>query len=445
MKAVLSIEKSRLALWMRQAVFTLAEHGFVRVLDALITYSLLRILTPPEFGLFSVYQSWVAMLFLFLPAIELTMFREYGQLKQENKLGEALGAYRFFNALKLIFAFGFVAILAMVPQGVLSYTARGALLAIALSLPLSQAIYSYMREPLRFEMRQGIVAFLSLIQRVLLILAFWGAAYFFKGEPLALLVLAGLAFLTAGAFWRIFSQKFLSGVDAYSPAYWATIRASFLGTVLWIHVNGVITQMIQTFDVFALNQRGISLIEIGHYNLALKTANFFQVIPVALASSYGVFLARRSHKKTEPGEFEYERRVSLILSLGFLAFCLGLFFLSAKVGAPLMGFLARGKASVMEIENAIIFFRWQVAGVLLYCVSYPVGTYLSARGELKKIVLFVNLPWMVLSVIFYSWAAKFGALEAAQANVAVYGIALFLLLLRFLCAKPPSSEVMGHG
>src|SRR5689334_10208890 len=102
--------------WMKHVFFTLTEHGAIRVLDALTTLILIRVLAAPDFGLFSVYQSWVAMLLLFLPSIELALFREYAGLKKDGGLKRELGVYRYFNYVKLIGLLVLVVSLAFVPQ-----------------------------------------------------------------------------------------------------------------------------------------------------------------------------------------------------------------------------------------------------------------------------------------------------------------------------------------
>ena len=400
--------------WTKQIFFTLTEHGAIRVLDALTTLILIRVLSAHDFGLFSVYQSGVAMALLFFPAIEIALFRDYSRLKREGTLAVELAVYRYFNYLKLAALVVLIFAISLVPQEA-PWLVRVGLLSFAFALPFSQAFYSFMREPLRFEMRQHIVSLVGIAQRALLVLTLVILSRLAPNNVPLLLFAALGTYIAAGWGWWFTSREFFVGMPLVPEKAYAKIKKAFFHIVLWIHLGGVITQVIQTLDVFSLNVFNVDLAEIGRYGIALKAANFFQILPIALASSFGVYLARNHTKE------ERQKETSRVLkySMLFIVLTFGLFILGMAVGKPLLAFLAKGKLEAESLARTTEYFRWQLAGVLILCAGYPLTTYLAIRGSLAKLFFQAGLPWLVLSGAVYFWSASHGVLVAAKANVLV--------------------------
>lgn len=399
--------------WSRQIFFTLTEHGAIRVLDALTTLILIRVLSAHDFGLFSVYQSGVAMALLFFPAIEIALFRDYSRLKREGTLAAELAVYRYFNYLKLAALLVLIFALSLAPQEA-PWLVRIGLLSFAFALPFSQAFYSFMREPLRFEMRQHIVSIVGIAQRAFLVLTLIILSRLAPGNVPLLLFGALFTYIAAGWGWWFTSREFFQGMPLVPEHAYEKIKKAFFHIVLWIHLGGVITQVIQTLDVFALNIFNVELAEIGRYGIALKAANFFQILPIALASSFGVYLARN-----HPEDRGKEPALVLRYSFLFVLLTGTLFALGMVVGEPLLAFLAKGKLDAESLARTSQYFRWQLAGVLILCAGYPLTTYLAIRGSLAKLFFQAGLPWLVISAVTYFWASSRGALIAAQANVIV--------------------------
>lgn len=409
--------------WSKQVFFTLAEHGGVRVLDAVITFVLIRLMSAEHFGLFSVYQSWVMMLLFFLPSIEFVLFREYAKLKREGRLAAELRLYRFFNFAKLGVVVAMALTLSLIPQEQ-PWLARLSLLAFALALPFSQSFFSFLREPLRFEMQQATVAALSLLQRLLLLAAMWFAAKTRPGDVPFFIGSALATYLAAGVVWSIAARPYFKATDHLPSHPFKRLSTIFFSVVIWVHINGVITQTVQTFDVFCLSLFKVDLTEIALYGIALKAANFFQILPIALASSFGIFLARHHGEQTE----KQERRTVLKFTSYFVALGAVLFAFGMLVGEPLLAFLAKGKLEPGALARTLDYFKWQLAGVVILTSSYPMGTYVSARSSLPRSVAHIALPWAAFSAGLYLWAASQGAATAARANVAVYAAFVALLV-----------------
>jgi hypothetical protein len=104
--------------------FTVIEHGMTRGLDALMTLILVMSLSTASLGSFVVYQSWVAILLLFFPALENVLYRDYAKIKNAGTLGEQIGIFRAFNFIKIAAAVVLAFACAALPLGGLSYSER---------------------------------------------------------------------------------------------------------------------------------------------------------------------------------------------------------------------------------------------------------------------------------------------------------------------------------
>lgn len=235
------------------------------------------------------------MLLLFFPAIELVLFREYSKLKSNGSLVHEMGVYRSFNIFKLVVGLALMGALSFVDKDADQIT-RYSLLVMAFLLPFSQSFFSFLREPLRFELKQHLVAILGMLQRMILIVFLVFAAFIWPNKSALLCMCGFMAYAVSGLMWSYSLKQTLPELTqnqfiVWDKKSWNRISEIFFSTVIWIHLSGVMTATIQTFDVFALGHFQVSLSEIGAYSVALKAANFFQILPVALANSFGVYLA----------------------------------------------------------------------------------------------------------------------------------------------------------
>lgn len=102
--------------WIKHVFFSVTEHGAIRVLDGVTTILLIRVLGTLSFGLFSVYQSWVSLILLALPYVELTLFREYGSLKKSGELPKQLRSFEIYNYFKITISLLLVLLLSLNAQ-----------------------------------------------------------------------------------------------------------------------------------------------------------------------------------------------------------------------------------------------------------------------------------------------------------------------------------------
>ncbi|HRK01305.1 MAG TPA: oligosaccharide flippase family protein [Oligoflexia bacterium] len=412
--------------WSLHTFWTLAEHASTRILDAIVTIVLIRIFSTEQFGLFSIYQSWTGIALLFLPSLELALYRDYNRLKNQGSLARELSVYRQFNYIKMFVALMFAFAISLIPND-MNWTVRFAIVIFAFALPLSQAFYGFLREILRFELRTKWVALIGAVQRLVLIGAIIGVARLRPGDASAISGTAILIYVLFGWVWGVPLRGAFKVSKENFGKYLQRMKAILSSTVLWIHLNGVMAQFIQTLDTFFLGNLGVALETVGVYSITLKSANFFQVLPVALVNPFGVYLGRNAGNAS----FLEEAKLLKKMILGFVTLCGSLYLFGHFFALEILNAVGRGKISVENVDLALTLFRWQLAGVLLLCVTHPLTTYIGARCSLKAISKEIFLPWLIVAAIIYGVAAKFGgALWSAYANVPTYLI-LVVLLGRF--------------
>ncbi len=404
--------------------FSLAEHGLIRLLDGIVTIVLIRILAPSAFGMFSVYQSWVSFLIFFLPYLELVLAREYGAFKKDGSLKRIYGVFSKYNLLKLILALFFILFAATLPQNI-PYSERVMLFIIAAALPLSQSYYGFLQAPLRFEMKQEVVTLISTMQRLVLLLALYLANLFAHGNVQILVTSALLVYLLFAIVWKKASQVVLVPEKIHWNESFGLMKKFLFGTVIWIHINGVITGIVQTLDIYCLNLAKISMDEIGRYSIALKTANFFQILPIGLISTLGVYLGKMKNQNDIEKELELVQKLTLI----FMALCFGLAYFGEMIADPLLYFIGKGKVTVVNIAQTREYFIWQLRGFMILASLYPLSTFLGARASLKELTGIVFVPWLFLSFWIYFFASKIDPVSTARMNTLVYSTLNMLFLL----------------
>lgn len=408
--------------------YTALEHVSNRGLDALLTLVLIRYMNVESFGVFTVFQSWVGLFLFMLPNLENILYRDYARTKKEGTLGRRVALFRAFNWFKISLAALFALGAAAVAGFELSYRAKLAAVTLALVLPLSQSLYGIYRETLRFELHMKAVMILNGLQKSAFLAVAFAACLWGGGSVEAVAPgLLATAFLFAGLWYGLLRHCVPAIKDKSATAGAApTVMGILKDAVIWMHINGTITAAIQTLDVYFLSRSGTPLAEIALYSVALKAANFFQILPMPFAQLFTVYLGRKVQGEGEAGK----RRMVWVFSLGLLAMVVAMMALGMAVAEPLLAFLARGKFSAEELARGAAYFRYMLAGVCIYILCFPAAAYLNYRSNLKVLMGAVFLPWFAFSLVVYRWNAAISPLAAARANMWVYGfctLGIFIL------------------
>jgi O-antigen/teichoic acid export membrane protein len=297
-------------------------------------------------------------------------------------------------------------------------------IALAFVLPLAPSLYGIYREPLRFELRQVLIACVTALQKI----SFIAAIYFLSKtqagaiQPVsvAILVLAAVfALVWSVTARRALALKAISGTGL--GQVWEAlpgIQKALIGTVIWMHINGALTGAVQTLDVYFLSHNKVPLSEIALYSLALKAANFFQIAIIPFSQVLGVYFASKVDYRN-PAQV----RGALVIGTALFAVVAAAVFGAGHVLAePILVFLAKGKFAAPEIARGVEYFRWLLGGICVLSLCYVQGIYLNNRGKLKVMTMAIFAPWFVVSAAGYYWASQQSALTAAKFNVPVYAL-----------------------
>lgn len=411
--------------WVGQIIFGLAEHGITRALDALTTIYLIRVLSSDSFGQFAVFQSWVSIILLFLPFIETAIYREYGNWKSQEKLSKMLAVFQMYNIFKVIIT---LLICFAISIGREDFSNRFLLMLFAFALPLSQSIYAVFRDPLKFEMKQNWVTYITSIQKFLILFGLIISQKYFNSQVSAIVLISMTVYILIGVVWYLQSKKFVQHTSVTIQDAYLEVTKLMKGTTLWIHINGVITSVVSTLDLFMLNIHSTRLDELARYGIATKSANFFQMIPIALINVFGVYLGKVQNEKN----INKERKMMINLSFLFFFLAIATLMVGTFVGKPIIQFIGKNKILENDLLNVLVYFKWQLAGYMMMAASFPISTYLGARSNLRKMTYYLFIPWISLSGLTYYIAASVSPIWSAKANVIVYSLLyLFFILFYF--------------
>jgi hypothetical protein len=317
----------------------------------------------------------------------------------------------------------------------------------AFSIVLAPQIAGPDREFLRLSLHLRELNLITFFQKLVL-LAGSAAVVLLRGSSLkGLAAVAVVSTLASAVIARGVSRRVLlaqgasqeSLVGRAGPPVFETLSKSISGFSLWQHLSGIVINWVQTMDLFFLGALRLPARELGLYASALKIANFSVAVPLALSSSFLVWIGRRV--ASDQGRREERRhlaRLSGLLAAGVAVQC------AILMGAApwVLSLLSRGRWSATEQETMVGWLRWILGGTLPYCAALLLGYWLLVRVELRRVLIQVYLPWLVFSLAAYASAAFLGGPSgAARANVAVgaaYAILNLVLAARSFKDEGPA-------
>ena len=195
--------------------------------------------------------------------------------------------------------------------------------------------------------------------------------------------------------------------------------------------SGVVGALHRRADVFLLSALGRTL-EIGAYAIAYVLAEAFWTITDSLEAALFVDLARQNDAGART---EARRAAALYAAIAAAALVVGM------LGGNLilrLGFARRHPA-------AAGLFPWLLVAAVAWGFSRPFSSYLYSRGRGGQ-VLFAHAGCLALNVVLcLLWIPAAGALGAARATLASYGVdTLVLVLLARRRAGAPDAVESVH-
>jgi hypothetical protein len=411
------------SVWFRHGFLNGADHLLVRVSDAVTTLVLVWWLTTERFSHLALAQAVVAPLLMFFVAPESVIYRDFARWKADGREGLAarLGAFRKFGWLKWVVALGLSAAISGVAE---DPAARFATLAWAFTLALAPQLPGGDREFLRMELRFGALIGLTVWQKASLLGGTAAVALAYDGRPDALAAVAAFSAVSSALATWVCARRALAAVESRAgtavPGFAETIGGSLRSFSLWSHLSGVFQTWVQTMDLFFLGFVGVSAPtgafslparELGLYATALKLANFSTALPFAVSNLFSVWVGRRLPEARETTEL---KRVTAVIALAAAAQALVLAWL-----APwLVSLLSHGRWSSDEQARIVSWLGWMLAGMAIFCSTFPLSAWLSVRGNISALFARAYLPWTALSAAIYAYGAASGGPNAtAVANV----------------------------
>jgi hypothetical protein len=426
--------------WLKHGFWNTLEHAVTRVSDALTTLVLLWALVPEVFSRLAIAQAWVAPLLLVFISPEAVLYRDFGKWRSEGAdlFASRLRALRLFawGKAQLALVLSFAAAFFVTFQG--AWFEKFSALVWAFSLALAPQVAGPDREFLRLDLKLKELCVLSLFQKAVLFGGTITAALVYQGKPMLLPALAAVAALSAigTAFVARFISRrvlvkdgagpeFLSGRKGIAPL--ALIQEAVRTFSIWSHVQGVISNWIQTMDVFLLGVFGLPARMIGLYAASLKLANFSMAMPLALSNLFSVWIGRRiPSDEGRTREKREVRRFTFILLAANIAQAALLLLIAPWAFKA----LSHGRWTEAEQTMMLGWLFWILLGSIGITSNALLGSWLVVRASIVKMFFWISLPWLAGSVIAYALVIRaFGFDGAAKGNAIVAVIYLVLLAL----------------
>lgn len=371
-----------------------------------------RFLPREEFGAIAVVSGAFAFIQFVNIAIENVLIRDYKKL--ESSVDEAIVQFIQANCLKISILF-FVSM----SIGLAYYTHTGKVFFIYASVSLLAVLaMDVLISPLiiyaSILFKQNVVTKISFIRWTLNVL---GLCFLIKYPTIKVVMVKDLlVLLVVLLVWFYYSKKDLNLKLKPTKINWSFLRNNFLGYSVWVHLIGVISNIVYKADTFILYYF-VSLKLVGDYNIALTVANIGNIISSILINQNSVAL---SHCTTDEESKKMTGR--------FLRF-------SIYVGtASFFGFVLLGKYYLRLITNSNVdeiyeYLLLIVSGLLVVkMLISPLVAYINIKGDVQRLFYRVQLPLLVIVLLSYTiFSYSLGAKGAAISNL-VNGL-LWLILI----------------
>lgn len=436
--------------WFRHGFLNTLEHGVTRFADALTSIVLLWSLSSESFSKLALAQAYVApVLFLFVSP-EVVIYRDFHKWKEEGRqnLTARLRIFRLFSWGKAQAALFIALLLALTHPQQFSYIESFFAFIWAFSLVLAPQIAGPDREFLRLHLKLKDLNAISLYQKLALLggTALVALLYPNSNTIIPFAIIAAFSALSAAliASWRakVALAQIPVGGQGTDLSVFSVLYDSLHGFSVWSHVQGILTNWVQSMDLFFLGLWGLPVRQIGLYAAALKLANFSSALPTALANLFSIWLGRRP---TDDGE----KRTILKYSGKLFASNVIQAIIIAAIAPFAIQMLSHGRWTEAEQREMFFWLLWILSGMVLITSTYLLSSWLALRGLIKGLLGRVVVPWAIASFVIYAVATRLGGFEwAARANVIVAAVYVILIghLARYKCAigstvTPPSSNV----
>lgn len=382
--------------------FSLLEKVGIIISQFISSVLLSKYLPRQEFGAIAVISGAYAFLQFINIAIENVLIKDY-QAFHENIDG-IISQFIQINLIKCVM----LAVLCMGIAFAYFYETRSEMfIYVGLSLMFVMTMDVIISPIIIYSslmFKQNLVTKVSLVRWTLNII---GLSFLLKYPTIKIVLIKDFAiFIIVLFLWKHQAEKHLGLSLQVVKINWKLIFKNITGYSLWVHLTGVVSNIVYKADAFILYYF-VSLQIIGNYNIALSVANIASIIPSILINQNNVAL---SHCKTD--------EESKAMTGNFLR-------LSLYLGAcSLFGFVLLGKfylriVSKSDINEIYYYLLLIVSGLLIVkMIISPLVSYINLKGDVKRLFFRVQLPLLATVLINYTVLSHFyGAKGAAASNL----------------------------
>ncbi len=405
----------------RPGLLNVLEHGITRASDAATSLVLIWSLPVELYGKIAYAQAVIAPLAFLFIAQDLYIYRTYSTWKQEGRTALE-GAHRLMDRI-IGLKFGIAILLSLILSifrtegSSISQIAAFGIFVWAFASVLLTHWLGPDREFLRLGGKFLTLNRITLFQKLSV---FAGVIIAVRWLPDSLAWLAPLwigsiiitKFVLSLQVRKLHREFSTSGESRKNSA---SFYEAFFGLSLWNHLAGSIYLFGQTMDLFFLGIFHTDARMISLYSVALKYSNFFTFLPYALANTFNV----QAGNVVSGSAGAIEQRSLFARSfpryLGIVIAQTVVFLIAAPW---IFEYSSQGKWTSDEIAELVAWFRTLVIAQGLHVFPLLWWALSQLRTPVSKVALQIYVPWGIVCLGVYSWAAQTAnPLLLAQMNI----------------------------
>lgn len=381
----------------KATVWYIGSGALARAIGALSTPIFTRLLTPEEYGLYPLYNSWIGVLSVII-TLELTGGVIYRGLQKHSHIKDGFVSATF-GLLGVIF-FGFCALYFALYRFIGLYTGLNIKISILMMLQIfATAILSLYLAKARFEYRYKVVAALNIASALLM--------------PFVAITIVFMTAIRAEA--RIYAASLTSLIISIPIAY-AIIKSSekLYNKDIWRylirHAIPLLPHYLASSLILKIGEISISKSfgteMLGRYSIAISVGMVLTVVTGGLLSALTPWMIRKIReggiKKIQEFLLLSVKGLSL-LSLAILAFTPEVMSLMATEG------FRSALPAVYPLEIAVVFSF--LSGAIMSACSYYERGAISSLPSIASASVSAILSILVLPNVDYRFAGLFALIS----------------------------------
>ncbi|ASU23322.1 hypothetical protein CCZ37_12300 [Vibrio qinghaiensis] len=385
-----------------------------RVFDFVTLWIVLNNLNSEDLATFGLATSSIFFFNLLFLSPETGLLRNQKEWIEKNRISCFISSFIRFSIIKIILHY-VAAILIYIYIGEVNWIFYSIVFsAITQQIQAAEIARIFMRMNLKqnsvaqFELgSKFILCFLCFILLLCPSMGVYFTIYFFWSLIITIL-------------WLIKLSKMVHIKNVSFMVTYNCVKDSILGFSIWAHITGVITYFVYNSNIIFIKLFSYTNDDIAMYTVITKVSNLFFVIPMFFQSFVPVLISNDNSNDN----FSFRKVLLICTSISLFQFCFYLFF-----GDYLGGFFGVKK------ENIDQFYKlglWINLGIFFLNVTRPLATYLLIKRPPHHLLLFVNIPTVILTIIIYPlFISSYGLSGAAYGSLLIFTLMSFLICYQY--------------